>query len=124
MLDSASDSPVIILFHSANGLACVPLVEMNIFWGQSNCQKIDLCSLERAEPRLLTQWAGRIAFELGYAGVFYHSRYGHSIEKWAIFEGWTTSEQIPIHLPNSQEVADGDPDSHEALRILGSLNGD
>jgi hypothetical protein len=28
--------------------------------------------------------AGRIASELGYAGVFYHSRYGHSLENWAI----------------------------------------
>jgi hypothetical protein len=34
----------------------------------------------------LTQQAGRLAFELGYAGVYYHSRYGHSIENWAIFE--------------------------------------
>ena len=38
-------------------------------------EDIDLSSLERAEPRLLTQRAGRIAFELGYAGAFYHSRY-------------------------------------------------
>ena len=46
--------------------------------------EIDLSSLERAEPSLLTQQAGRIAFELGYAGVFYRSRYGHSIENWAL----------------------------------------
>lgn len=49
-------------------------------------EDVDLSSLERAEPRLLTQRAGRNAFELGYTGVYYHSRYGHSIENWAIFE--------------------------------------
>ncbi len=51
-------------------------------------EDIDLSSLERAEPRLLTQHAGRSAFELGYAGVCYHSRYGHSI-------GSTASRRLP-----------------------------
>lgn len=63
-------------------------------------EDIDLSSLERAEPRRLTQQASRIAFELGYAGVFNHSRYGQSIENWAIFEDWTKNENtrgIPIH---------------------------
>ena len=87
-------------------------------------EDIDLSSLERAEPRLLTQQAGRIAFELGYAGVFYHSRYGHSIENWAIFEDWTMPERFPIHQPNSRKVAEDDPDLLEALRILGLVIGD
>lgn len=34
----------------------------------------ELSSLEPAEPRLLTQRAGRIAYEFGYSRVFYHSR--------------------------------------------------
>jgi len=84
----------------------------------------DLSSLERAEPRLLTQQTGRIAFELGYAGVFYHSRYGHSIENWAIFEDWSMSERFPIHQPNSRKVAEDDPDLLEALRIFGLVIGD
>ena len=79
---------------------------------------IDLSSLEPAEPRVLTQQAGRIAFELGYAGVFYHSRYGHSIENWAIFEDWTMPDRFPIHQPNSRKVGEKDPDLLEALRIL------
>ena len=78
-------------------------------------EDIDLSSLERAEPRLLTQQAGRNAFELGYAGVYYHSRYGHSIENWAIFE------RFPIHEPHSRKVAEDDPDLLEALRILGLI---
>jgi hypothetical protein len=87
-------------------------------------EDIDLSSLELAEPRLLTQRACRIAFELGYAGVFYHSRYGHLIENWAIFEDWAMSGRFPIHQPNSRKVAEDDPDLLEALRILGLVIGD
>src|SRR5579862_9421581 len=87
-------------------------------------EEIDLSSLERAEPRLLTQRAGRIAFELGYAGVFYHSRYGHSIENWTIFEDWTMPTRFPIRQPKSQKVAEDDPDLLEALRILELVIGD
>jgi hypothetical protein len=85
---------------------------------------IDLSSLERSEPRLLTQQAGRIAFERGYAGVYYHSRYGHSIENWAIFEDWAMSERFPIQKPNSRKVAEDDPDLLKALRVLGLVVGD
>jgi len=81
----------------------------------------DLSSLERAEPRQLTQHAGRNAFELGYAGICYHSRFGHSIENWAIFEDWAISERFPIHQPKSRKMAEDDPDLVEALRILGLI---
>ncbi len=87
-------------------------------------QDFDLSSLEPAEPRLLTQRAGRIAFELGYSGVFYHSRYGNSIENWAIFEDWAVPERFPIHQPNSRKVAEDDPDLMEALRRLGLILSD
>jgi len=87
-------------------------------------EDIDLSSLERAESRLLTQPAGRIAFERGYEGVFYHSRYGHSIENWAVFEDWTLSDRFPIRQPNSRKVGEDDPDLLEALRILGLVIGD
>lgn len=87
-------------------------------------EDIDLSSLERAEPRQLTQRASRIAFELGFAGVFYHSRYGHSIENWAIFEDWTMPDRFPIRQPNSRKIAEDDPDFLEALRILGLVIGD
>jgi len=87
-------------------------------------EDIDLSSLERAEPRRLTQQASRIAFELGYAGVFYHSRYGHSIENWAIFEDWTMSKRFPIRQPISWRIAEDDPDLIEALRVLGLILSD
>ena len=85
---------------------------------------IDLSTLERAEPRLLTQQASRVAFELGFAGVFYHSRYGQSLENWAIFEDWTLPNRFPILQPKSQKIAENDPDLLEALRILGLRIGD
>jgi len=87
-------------------------------------EDVDLSSVERAEPRLLTQRAGRNAFELGHTGVYYHSRYGHSIENWAIFEDWAISERFPIHEPNSCKVTEDDSDLLEALRILGLIIGD
>ena len=87
-------------------------------------EDIDLSSLERAEPRQLTQHAGRNAFELGYVGVYYYSRYGHSIEIWAIFEDWAMLERFPIHQPKSRKFAEEDPDLLEALRILGLIIGD
>jgi hypothetical protein len=86
-------------------------------------EDIDLSSLERAEPRLLTQRAGRVAFELGFAGIFYHSRYGHSIENWAILEDWTMPNRFPIHQLKSQKVDENDLDLREALRIHGLVIG-
>ena len=87
-------------------------------------EDIDLSSLEQAEPRLLTQHASRNAFGLGYAGVYYHSRYGHTIENWAIFEDGAIPERFPIHQQNSRKVAGDDPDLLEALRILGLILGE
>ena len=43
---------------------------------------VDLSSLERAEPRRLTQLASRQAYLLSFAGIFYRSRYGQTLENW------------------------------------------
>ena len=87
-------------------------------------EDIDLSSLEQAEPRLLTQHAGRNGFGLGFAGVCYHSRYGHTIENWAIFEDGAIPQRFPIRQPNSRKVDGNDPDFLEALRILGLILGE
>ena len=92
--------------------------------GKIGMEDIDLSSLERAEPRLLTQHASRNAFGLGYAGVCYHSRYGHTIENWAIFEDGAIPRRFPIRQPNSRKVDGYDPDLLEALRILGLILGE
>lgn len=75
-------------------------------------REIDLSSLESAEPRRLTQLASRQAYRLKYAGIFYRSRYGHSLENWAIFE------PFPLKAVESDTLSEDDPDFLEALRIL------
>jgi hypothetical protein len=74
---------------------------------------IDLSSLERGEPRRLTQLASRQAYLLSFAGVFYRSRYGQTLENWAIFE------PFPLEDPTSKELSEDDPDLLEALRLHG-----
>lgn len=86
-------------------------------------EEIDLSSLERAEPRLLTQQAGRIAFELGFAGVFYRSRYGHSIRTGQLSRTGRCRIDFPFVSPNRRKWLK-DPDLLEALRILDLVIGD
>jgi hypothetical protein len=74
---------------------------------------IDLSSLERAEPRRLTQLASRQAYLLSFAGVFYRSRYGQTLQNWAIFE------PFPLERATSKEFSEDDPDLLEALRLHG-----
>jgi DNA-binding transcriptional LysR family regulator len=80
-------------------------------WATSACRPIR----QRFTGRRTKSWStssagGLIAFELGYAGVCHHSRYGHSLENWANFEDWTMPDPFPIHQPNSEKVAEDDPD--------------
>jgi hypothetical protein len=74
---------------------------------------IDLSTLENAEPRRLTQLASRQAYRLNFAGIFYRSRYGHTLENWAIFE------PFPLENAKSETVSEGNADFLEALRIHG-----
>jgi hypothetical protein len=76
-------------------------------------QDIDLSTLERAEPRRLTQLASRQVYVLNFAGIFYRSRYGHSLENWAVFE------PFPLANANSSNIDSDDPDLLEALRLHG-----
>ena len=75
--------------------------------------EIDAATLQAGRPRKLTQDASLVVFRNGYDGVFYCSRYGHSIENWAIFE------PFPLRNTSGAEIAAGDPDLQEALRIHG-----
>ena len=74
---------------------------------------IDLSTLETAEPRRLTQLASRQAYRMNLAGVFYHSRHGHSLENWAIFE------PFPLENPQSENLSADDADFLEALHFHG-----
>jgi hypothetical protein len=73
---------------------------------------IDLSTLLMAEPRRITQLASREAYRMSAAGIFYRSRYGQSLENWALFE--------PVSLRNEESsiVAAADPNLGAALSLL------
>lgn len=75
--------------------------------------EIDASILQAGRPRQLTQEASLVVFRHGFDGIFYRSRYGHSIENWAIFE------PFPLRNTTAASIVAGDPDLHAALRILG-----
>lgn len=68
--------------------------------------------LQAGRPRQLTQHASLVAFRQGCDGIFYRSRFGHTMENWAIFE------PFPIRDLTAGPIADTDPDLLEALRIF------
>jgi hypothetical protein len=70
---------------------------------------IDLSSLERAEPRRLTQLASRESYLLSFAGIFYRSRYGQTLENWAIFEPFS------LEHATSNEFYEDDPEGRARL---------
>jgi hypothetical protein len=74
---------------------------------------IDLSTLEMAEPRRVTQLASRQVYRSSFAGVFYRSRYGQSLENWALFK--------PFLLigPDSDALSSEDADLTKALQLLG-----
>jgi hypothetical protein len=75
--------------------------------------EIDAATLQAGRPRQLTQEASLVVFRHGLDGIFYRSRYGHSIENWAIFE------PFPLRNTSSAAIAADDPDMQAALRIHG-----
>jgi hypothetical protein len=75
--------------------------------------EIDASILQAGRPRQLTQAASLIVFRNGYDGIFYRSRYGHSIENWAIFE------PFPLRNTSADAIAADDPDLQSALRMHG-----
>jgi hypothetical protein len=74
---------------------------------------IDVGILERAEPRSLTQLASREVYRQGLDGICYRSRYGHSLENWAIFEPFNLRPGI------SAIISAKDTDLSAALSLHG-----
>jgi hypothetical protein len=75
--------------------------------------EIDAPTLQAGRPRRLTQEASLVVFRRGLDGIFYRSRYGHSIENWAIFE------PFPLHNTSAAAITADDPDLHAALQLHG-----
>lgn len=70
-------------------------------------------SLMQSPSRLITQLASRIVYELGYAGIYYRSRYGNNLENWALFEPFLLGDTA------SRAITRNYPALVEAARILG-----
>ena len=74
---------------------------------------LDASALQNSSPRTLTQLVSRIVYDMGLAGVYYRSRYGHDLENWALFE------PCRIHRTKSRKVTAEDAALTEAMGILG-----
>lgn len=48
--------------------------------------EFDASVMQSGAHRAITQRASRIVYELGYAGIYYRSRYGNDLDNWALFE--------------------------------------
>jgi len=70
-------------------------------------------SVMQSTKRAITQQVSRIAYELGYAGIYYRSRYGHDVDNWALFEPFRIRET------STQAIARNHPALVEAAGILG-----
>ena len=75
--------------------------------------EIDPSALRRAAPRWLTQQISRIAYDKGFNGIYYFSKYDADVENWAFFEPFTID-------PKCDNVIDAqDPELESALQVLG-----
>ena len=71
--------------------------------------EIDASALQASEPRRLTQEASLRVRWRGLDGIYYRSRFGHSLENWALFEPWQLTAGEP------EEISKDDPDLLEIL---------
>ena len=71
-------------------------------------------SIIRSVNRRLTQAIARWAYERGYAGVAYRSRYNDACDVWALFEGRAQFTGADVPVPIRRD----DPDLEEAARLL------
>ncbi len=73
--------------------------------------ELDASTLQQSTPRALTQRASRLVFRRGLDGIHYHSKYGHDIWNWALFEPFKL-------LPKDARSIDlADPELMTALAI-------
>ncbi len=78
-----------------------------------NIREFDASVLQSGSSRPITQLASRIVYDLGYAGIFYRSRYGHDLENWALFEPFR------IRDTSSRAITRDYPALAQAAQILG-----
>lgn len=67
---------------------------------------IDVATLQAGVPRQLTQQASLEVYEHKLNGIFYRSRYGHSLENWAIFEPFPLTDKTSSFItPDDADLA-------------------
>ena len=76
-------------------------------------REFDASVMQSGALRAITQLASRIVYELGYAGIYYRSRYGNDLDNWALFE--------PFRLrgTSTRTIDRSDPALAQAAAILG-----
>jgi hypothetical protein len=74
-------------------------------------RELDASILQRSAPRALTQRASRLVFQHGFDGIHYHSKYGHAIWNWALFEPFKLSPK------DAEAINLADPELLRALAI-------
>jgi hypothetical protein len=74
---------------------------------------LDASVLQSGSPRHITQLASRVVYELGFAGIYYRSRYSHELENWALYEPFRIRDTI------SKPITKDNPALHQALNTLG-----
>ena len=60
--------------------------------------ELDASALQGSTPRALTQRASRLVFWRGLDGIHYHSKYGHDIWNWALFEPFKLFPKGPLPI--------------------------
>jgi hypothetical protein len=73
--------------------------------------ELDASALQRSTPRDFTQRISRMVFRRGFDGIHYHSKYGHDIWNWALFE------PFKIHPKDANPIDLTDPELVKALAI-------
>jgi hypothetical protein len=96
------------------------LASRAIHYGLSD---LDAAIIRLNAPRAFTQEVSRFVYESrteegSFSGIRYRSRFGDQFVNWAIFEPPPEAES-PLSEASSHEIAPGDPDLGEALRLLG-----
>lgn len=68
------------------------------------------------QQRALTQTVARWAFEQGFTGIVYKSRFGDQFDCWAIFEGARFAS-----LGHPEPILPEDPDLAETIELIGLI---
>jgi RES domain len=78
--------------------------ELAVHFVRLGIVEFDASTLQHSTPRALTHQVSRFVFQRGFDGIYYHSKYGHDIVNWALFEPFKLTRQSagPIDLTDAE----------------------